>query len=437
MTDIDVLIIEDDIDIRIGCIQALKLEKLHAVGAPSVEDARYFLPTMQHHGVIVTDMKLPGMCGFTFQKQLNVEAPDIPIIIITGQGDIETAVQAMHNGAYDFLTKPFSPQQLINTVTRALSTRKLVNENNQLRRKLASVNSLENKILGNSVAINRVKEKIKDVAMTPANILVYGETGTGKELVAKCIHNLSGRTGPFVAFNCGAFPESLFDIEIFGYNTGAFPGASDNHIGKIEYADKGTLFLDEIESLPLMMQVKLLRVLQERTFSRLGSNESIPVDIRIIAAGKKRLSELVQTGHFRADLHFRLSVINIEIPALRDRIEDIPLLFEFFVNQASLSFQRPAPEIKRHYLHKLMCEKWPGNVRELRNQAERFVLGIQDVVFNESNELSLVQMVESFERSIILNELNHNNGNLSKAADALRVAKSTLFDKIKKYSLNY
>ncbi|HBU6431889.1 sigma-54-dependent transcriptional regulator [Aeromonas caviae] len=437
MNEIDVLVIEDDNDIRLGCIQALKLEKIHAVGAASVEDSRYYLSALHRHGVIVTDMKLPGMCGFTFQKELNADAPDIPIIIITGHGDIETAVQAMHNGAYDFLTKPFSPQQLINTVTRALNTRKLIHENNLLRRKLADVNSLENKLLGNSVTINKVKEKIKDVAMTPANIMIYGETGTGKELVAKCIHNLSGRNGPFVAFNCGAFPEALFDIEIFGYNIGAFPGASDNHIGKIEYADKGTLFLDEIESLPLVMQVKLLRVLQERTFSRLGSNENIPVDIRIISAGKTKLSELVQAGLFRADLHFRLSVINIEMPALRDRIEDIPLLFDFFVNQASLSFERPVPDIKRHYLHKLMSEKWPGNVRELRNQAERFVLGIHDFTNIQDKEQSLAQMVEAFERSIILNELNHNNGNLSKAADALKIAKSTLFDKIKKYSLNF
>lgn len=289
MTNVDVLVIEDDMDVQLGCVQALKLDKIHAVGVSSVEDARYFLPALRHHGVIVTDMQLPGMSGFTFQKSFNETDRDVPIIIITGHGDIETAVEAMHNGAYDFLPKPFSPQQLTNIVRRALDKRRLTDENNQLRRKLADVSTLENRLIGNSVAIFEVREKIKDVAMTPANIMIYGETGTGKELVAKCIHDLSGRTGPFVALNCGGLPEHLFDSEIFGHDSGVFPGASKKRVGKIEYADKGTLFLDEIESMPLNLQVKLLRVLEEKSFERLGSNKPIAIDIRIITAGKTNL----------------------------------------------------------------------------------------------------------------------------------------------------
>ncbi|MBB1229589.1 sigma-54-dependent transcriptional regulator [Pantoea pleuroti] len=437
MDNIDVLVIEDDSDIQLGCVQALKLEKLHAVGVSSVEESRYLLPALRLHGVIVTDMKLPGKSGFIFQKEFNETDPDVPVIIITGHGDIETAVEAMHNGAYDFLTKPFTPQQLINIVTRALDKRQLIHENNQLRRKLADANALDNKLIGNSVAIHELKEKIKDVAVTPANVIVYGETGTGKELVAKCIHEISERAGPFVALNCGALPESIFDIVIFGCESGAFPGALNVRVGKIEYADKGTLFLDEIDSLPLAMQVKLVRALEEKSFERIGSNQNIPVDVRIVAASKTNLSELVQSGLFHAGLYFRLNVINIEIPPLRDRIEDIPLLFNLFVSQFALSFGRPAPEVKNYYLRKLMSENWPGNVRELRNQAERFVLGFYDINDNISQEKTLMQMVEAFERSVILVELHQHGGNLTKTADALKIAKSTLFDKIKKYSLRY
>lgn len=437
MNNIDVLVIEDDSDIQLGCVQALKLEKLHAVGVSSVEESRYLLPALRLHGVIVTDMKLPGKSGFIFQKEFNQTDPDVPVIIITGHGDIETAVEAMHNGAYDFLTKPFTPQQLINIVFRALDKRRLIHENNQLRRKLADANTLDNKLIGNSIAIHELKERIKDVAVTPANIIVYGETGTGKELVAKCIHEISERAGPFVALNCGALPESIFDIVFFGCDSGAFPGALKVRIGKIEYADKGTLFLDEIESLPLAMQVNLVRALEERSFERLGSNESIPVDVRIIAASKTNLSELVQAGLFHAGLYFRLNVINIEVPPLRDRVEDIPLLFNLFVSQFALTFKRPIPEVKQHYLRNLMSDNWPGNVRELRNQAERFVLGIHDAHDDSNDEKTLTQMVESFERSIILVELHQQGGNLTKTADALKIAKSTLFDKIKKYSLKY
>ncbi len=437
MVKVDVLVIEDDMDIQLGCIQALKLDKIHAVGVGSVEDARYYLPALRHHGVIVTDMQLPGMSGFTFQKSFNETNRDVPIIIITGHGDIETAVEAMHNGAYDFLQKPFSPQQLTNIVRRALDKRRLTDENHQLRRKLAAVSTLENRLIGNSVAIIEVREKIKDVAMTPANIMIYGETGTGKELVAKCIHDLSGRSGPFVALNCGGLPEHLFDSEIFGHDSGAFPGASKKRIGKIEYADKGTLFLDEIESMPLNLQVKLLRVLEEKSFERLGSNKPVAIDIRIITAGKTNLQGMVDSGLFRSDLRFRLSVIHIEVPPLRDRTEDIPLLFSLFVNQAALSFGRVEPEIKRSFLQELMSESWPGNVRELCNQAQRFVLGIQSIKNDNSTSKSLAQIVENFERSIILDELNQHDGNLTKTADALNIAKSTLFDKIKKYSLKY
>jgi two-component system C4-dicarboxylate transport response regulator DctD len=437
MTDIDVLIIEDDKDIQLGCVQALKLDNKRVIGVGSVEDARFLLPSLRQHGIIVTDMKLPGMSGLTFQKEFNATAPDVPVIIITGHGDVETAVEAMHNGAYDFLQKPFSPRQLLNIVRRALDKRRLTHENYQLRRKLADASALETRLIGNSSAISEVRETIKDIAMTPTNIMIYGETGSGKELAARCIHDLSGRTGPFVALNCGGLPESLFDSEIFGHESGAFLGATETRIGKLEYADQGTLFLDEVESMPFNMQVKFLRVLQERRFERLGSNKTIPVDIRIISASKTNLVELSESNLFRADLHFRLSVINLNLPALRERIEDIPLLFDLFVAQASTCFGRPAPEIKAALLHQLMAAQWPGNIRELRNYAERFVLGIKDEHFvaSDSGATSLIRMVENFERSLIILEINRQGGSLTKTAEALKIPKSTLSDKIKKYSL--
>ncbi|NLS53417.1 sigma-54 dependent transcriptional regulator [Hafnia alvei] len=437
MTDIDVLVIEDDKDIQLACVQALKLDNKRAIGVGSVEEARFLLPALKQHGIIVTDMKLPGMSGFEFQKEFNATAPEVPIIIITGHGDVETAVEAMHNGAYDFLQKPFSPRQLLNIVHRALDKRRLIHENYQLRRKLADASALETRLIGNSSAISEVRETIKDIAMTPTNILIYGETGSGKELAARCIHDLSGRSGPFVALNCGGLPESLFDSEIFGHESGAFLGATERRIGKLEYADQGTLFLDEVESMPFSMQVKFLRVLQERRFERLGSNKTIPVDIRIISASKTNLVELSKNNLFRPDLHFRLSVINLNLPALRERIEDIPLLFDLFVTQASTCFGRPAPEIKAALLHELMAGQWPGNIRELRNYAERFVLGIRDEnsMVLGNNATSLIHMVEHFERSLIILEISRQGGSLTKTAEALKIPKSTLSDKIKKYSL--
>lgn len=439
MTEFDVLLIEDDLNVQLGCVQTLKLDKIRAVGVSSVEEARHLLPALRLHGIIVTDMKLPGTSGLVFQKELNDQDPDLPVIIITGHGDVATAVEAMHNGAYDFLSKPFTPQQLTNVVKRALDKRRLLNEVYQLKRRLADVSALETRLIGNSAAMTEMREVIKDIAVTPANVMIYGETGTGKELVARCIHELSGRSGPFVAINCGGLPESLFDSEIFGHESGAFSGAVRQRIGKLEYANKGSLFLDEIESMTVPMQIKLLRVLQERKLERLGSNTQIAIDIRVISATKANLLELAAQGQFRADLHFRLDVVNLKLPPLRERAEDISLLFNVFASQASASFDRPLPEIKEVRLHQLMAWHWPGNVRELRNEAERFVLGIKGRIGNDSansdDSVGLTHIVEQFERSLIATELTRHDGSLTRTAESLQVAKSTLSDKIRKYRL--
>lgn len=438
MADFDVLLIEDDKDVRLGCMQALKLENFSVAGVGSVEEARHYLPALRKHGILITDMKLPGLSGLAFQKEISELEQDLPVIIITGHGDVATAVEAMHNGAYDFLSKPFTPQQLTNVARRALDKRRLIQEVYQLRRQLADASALETRLIGNSAPMTEIREVIKDIAITSANVMVYGETGTGKELVARCIHDLSGRRGPFVALNCGGLPETLFDSEIFGHESGAFSGALKQRIGKLEYANKGTLFLDEIESMPLSMQIKLLRVLQERKLERLGSNTLIPIDIRIVSASKASLLDLAEQGQFRADLHFRLDVVNIKLPPLRERPEDIPLLFDLFVNHAMASYDRQRPTITETRVHRLMSRRWPGNVRELRNEAERFVLGIKGSGGGEDTEetcLSLSQIVDNFERSVIMVELAHHDGSLSRAAEALHIAKSTLSDKIKKHGI--
>lgn len=438
MIDYSVIVIEDDLDVQIGCIQALALEDIKAVGASSVEEARALIPDARFNGVMITDLRLPGMNGMDFQQELNTKSPDIPVIIITGHGDIETAVRAMHNGAYDFLQKPFPPQQLVSLVRRALDKRRLMLEIHDLRRMLADTKGLENRLIGNSQEMTDLRELVKDIAVTPANVMIYGETGSGKEMLARCIHEISGRKGPFVALNCGGLPETLFESEIFGHEAGAFSGASKQRIGKLEYANHGTLFLDEIESMPMALQIKLLRVLQERVIERLGSNQTIPIDIRVISATKADLAVLAEKNEFREDLVFRLNVVNIKIPPLREHIQDIPILFNYFVEGAARSFERPVPEIKDDKIRNLLGYRWPGNIRELRNEAERFVLGLKEQLGDQQTDkpVSLSDRVENFERGLILMELNHQQGNMSKTAEALKLAKSTLFDKIKKYQIN-
>lgn len=436
MSDCQVLVVEDDQDVRLGCLQALSLEGMSAMGVESVEKIpRDMLKNFP--GVVVSDIRLPGLDGMAFLGQLVAQDPDLPVILITGHGDIATAVQAMRDGAYDFIPKPFSPTQLVGVVRRALEKRQLTLEVRSLKSQLATMGNLESRIIGHSRSMLDLRSLIHEVAAAPADVMILGETGTGKELIARSLHDLSGRTGPFVALNCGGLPETLFDAEIFGHEAGAFSGAARQRIGKIEFAQNGTLFLDEIESMPLIMQVKLLRVLQERVVERLGSNKLIPVNVRVIAATKADLGQLSEEQKFRSDLYFRLNVVTIDLPPLRERREDIPLLFEYFVSQSATRMNREPPEIKVALMHELMAHNWPGNVRELRNQADRFVLGLKAAIGQNAPDkpVPLSLAVEVFERGMIVEELRRNNGNISRAAEAMQIAKTTLFDKIRKYGI--
>ncbi|MFO6372066.1 sigma-54-dependent transcriptional regulator, partial [Pseudomonas aeruginosa] len=344
----------------LGCQQALELEDIPCIGVGSAEEALQRVDR-DFAGIVVSDIRLPGIDGLTLLERLKSLDPSLPVVLITGHGDISMAVQAMHAGAYDFMEKPFSPERLVEVARRALEQRGLAREVSALRRQLAGRQDLAQRIIGRSPAIQALRELIANVGDTSANVLILGETGTGKELVARCLHDYSRRhQHAFVALNCGGLPENLFDSEIFGHEAHAFTGANKRRIGKIEHANGGTLFLDEIESMPVNLQIKLLRVLQEHTLERLGSNQSIPVDCRVIAATKADLAAMGKSGQFRSDLYYRLNVVSLELPALRDRREDILLLFEHFLQQSSLRFDRPAPELDRATVASLMAHDWPG-----------------------------------------------------------------------------
>ena len=432
-----VLIVEDDPHVLLGCQQALALEDIPSEGVGSAEEALARIGA-DFAGIVVSDIRLPGMDGLSLLGELKARERELPVVLITGHGDISMAVGAMRAGAYDFIEKPFSPERLVEVARRALEQRRLAREVCALRRQLAGRQTLEERLIGRSPAMQRLRALIANVADTAANVLIEGETGTGKELVARCLHDFSRRQDrPFVALNCGGLPESLFESEIFGHEAHAFTGAGKRRIGKIEHADGGTLFLDEIESMPLALQIKLLRVLQEHSLERLGSNQSIAVDCRVIAATKADLDELGRRGQFRSDLYYRLNVVSLELPPLRERREDIALLFEHFLQQSALRFDRPAPALDAQTLAALLAHDWPGNVRELRNVAERFALGLP-AFKGSGTELggpSFAEAVEAFERRLLAEALEHHAGNLSQASQALGMAKTTLFDKVKKYRL--
>ena len=436
--DLTVLIVEDDPHVLLGCQQALALEDIRSEGVSSAEQALALVGD-NFPGIVISDIRLPGMDGLELLKHLKARDRTLPVVLITGHGDISMAVGAMRDGAYDFMEKPFSPERLVDVARRALEQRSLAREVWSLRRQLAERDSLEGRIIGRSPAMQQLRELIANVADTSANVLIEGETGTGKELVARCLHDFSRRQPQqFVALNCGGLPENLFESEIFGHEANAFTGAGKRRIGKIEHAHGGTLFLDEVESMPLNLQIKLLRVLQERTLERLGSNQSIDVDCRVIAATKSDLDQLSKASQFRSDLYYRLNVVTLELPPLRERREDILQLFEYFLQQSSLRFDRAAPELDNQTLSSLMSHDWPGNVRELRNVAERFALGLpafKKPGSNAAQGLGFSEAVEAFERNLLNDALQRSCGNLTQAIQELGMAKTTLFDKVKKYGL--
>jgi len=432
-----VFFIDDEYDMRLANEQTFALADLEAEFFEDAESALIAIQTSLPL-VVISDIRLPGITGQQLLNTLQKQDPDLPVILITGHGDISMAVESIQTGAYDFIEKPFSSDRLIEITRKAIEKRQLTLENRALKKALKSKDTLGPRIIGDTPSIVTLKQMIARVADSHADILLFGETGTGKELVARCLHEQSKRSDSnFVAVNCGAVPENLIESELYGHEKGAFTGADSQRIGKFEFAQGGTLFLDEIESMPMQAQVRLLRVLQERSLERVGSNKAIDLDIRIIAATKVDLKEM---PNFRQDLYYRLNMVTLDLPPLRHRKEDIAQLFHHFLLVAASRYGKAAPALPAHSLQALLSHDWPGNVRELRNAAERFILlgSLSDLNEPENavnGGLSLSQQVDAFEKTLIEQALSLNNGSIKDTMQSLTLPRKTLYDKMQKHAI--
>lgn len=410
------------------------------------------------YDIILTDLKMPGTDGIGVLKYVIDHSPESICIILTGFGTIRNAVEAIKMGAFDYLTKPVKMEEILLTLQRALEYRNLKRENFRLRSQLKKKYQFKN-IIGDSPPMQKIFEIIEKVADTDSTILIHGESGTGKELIAKAIHyNSYRREGPFIPVNCAAIPSGLLESELFGHEKGAFTHAVRTRIGRFELANGGTLFLDEIGDMDIQMQSKLLRVLQEREFERIGGVKPIKVDIRVIAATHQDLKAAVKEKKFREDLYYRLNVIPIEVPSLRERKTDIPLLVNHFISHFSKIKKKEVKGITEEALKKLMDYEWPGNVRELENMIERMViltnhktLMIEDIpekIFSSVSKeaygdfeippegISLEKAISEYEKQLILNALNKTGWVKNKAAQLLNIKRTTLIEKIKRQNLD-
>lgn len=430
-----VIVVDDEASIRTAVQQWLSLSGFNVRLFASAQDCLAQLPA-HFPGVIISDVRMPGMDGMQLLERLQADDPDLPVILLTGHGDVPMAVEAMRNGAYDFLEKPFSPQSLLGSLRRALEKRQLVLENRRLHEQADLKSRLESSLLGMSQGLVQLRRQVLELAGLPVNVLIRGETGSGKERVARCLHDYGPRAGkPFVALNCAAIPEALFEAELFGHESGAFTGAQGKRVGKLEYANGGTVFLDEIESMPLAQQAKLLRVIQEQKLERLGANRSIAVDLRIIAATKPDLLEEARAGRFREDLAYRLNVAELHLSPLRERREDIPLLFEHFARGAAERVGRIAPPLDGAQLARLLGHDWPGNVRELANAAERHALGLDPPKVEEVAGQSLAAQMEAFEAQCLRAALRQHHGEIKAVMEMLQIPRRTLNEKMQRHGL--
>ncbi|TIP02573.1 MAG: sigma-54-dependent Fis family transcriptional regulator [Mesorhizobium sp.] len=436
-----VVLIDDDSDLLKATRQTLELAGF-AVSAYSVASEALATLDRNFSGVVVSDIRMPEIDGLQlFGRVLHLD-PDIPVILVTGHGDIAMAVKAIKDGAYDFITKPFAADRLAQSVARAAEKRRLVMENRALRE--AAEQAQEGlPLIGQTPAMERLRRTLRQIADTDVDVLVTGETGSGKEVVANLLHRWSRRAkGNFVALNCGTLPETVIESELFGHEAGAFTGAQKKRVGRIEHSSGGTLFLDEIESMPASTQVQMLRVLEMREVTPLGTNEVRPVDLRVVAAAKVDLGNASQRGAFREDLYYRLNVVTLSIPPLRERRDDVPLLFGYFAERAAARFRRAVPATSVAVQRHLREHHWPGNVRELAHFAERFVLGLEDVAETPSpaaieNDAAtpLPERLDRYEADIIRETLGRNGGDVRRTIEALGIPRKTFYDKLQRHGI--
>lgn len=402
--------------------------------------------TKEKYDLLLVDMKMPGMSGLDLLTKIKAIDADAVIILITAFASVPTAISALKNGAYDYVTKPIDPDELAHLVKRALEQKALKMENLQLKENIDEIIRPDN-LIGESFQMKKIYELVHTVAKTDTTVMIRGESGTGKELVAKAIHiNSNRKYFPIITVNCGALAESLLESELFGHEKGSFTGAQFKRKGKFEMADRGTIFLDEIGSISFKMQVELLRVIETKQFNRVGGNDLIKSDFRVITATNEPLEELVKAGKFREDLYYRLNVFSINIPPLRERRDDIPLLANFFINKFSIMMNKQVKTVSKEAMQFLLNHDWPGNVRELENAIERaMVVGKSNIITVDDLPFHLSQSngdfngddksLASIERKYILKTLNETNWNISKAAQSLDIDRVTLYNKINKYSL--
>jgi two-component system, NtrC family, C4-dicarboxylate transport response regulator DctD len=436
-----VLLVDDEEELRRSTAQALELFGL-SVQTFSHADHVLELTGFGFDGVVVSDIRMPGIDGMTLLHRIRELDAEIPVILVTGHGDVQLAVKAMREGAYDFLEKPFTPQHLAGIIRRALDRRGLVLENRRLRAVAGKRDDVEARLPGRTQVMVDLRYQLRAIGAADADTLVIGETGVGKEVVARALHDVSPRAHkPFIAINCAALPENLIESELFGHEAGAFPGALRPRYGKFEHGRGGTILLDEIGSMPVDLQAKFLRVLQERVITRLGSNETVPLDVRFIATSKVDLEAEVAAGRFRADLFYRLNVATIHVPSLAQRRADIPLLFLQLVREAAARYGREDPNVPADVISAIAQRDWPGNVRELRNAADRLVLGLdprpgETAVPGRDGAGRLADKVAAFERNIIAGEIAAHGGALRPVYESLGISRKTLYEKMQKYGLD-
>lgn len=432
----EILFIDDEEPIRIAVQQTFDLEDLPIRCFADARDALRHV-SRDFDGIVITDVRMPHLDGQSFMGEILKIDFELPVILVTGHGDVKMAVEAMGAGAYDFIEKPFSPNHLVQVAKRALEKRTITLENRELRSAVTKRDKLETMLAGRTQVMVGLRKKIRAVAATDADILISGETGTGKEVAARAIHMLSDRKDkPFVAITCGAVPPDMIESELFGHEAGAFVGAMRPRAGKFEHARGGTIFLDEIETMPVDLQLKLLRVVQERSITRLGSNDPIDLNVRFIAATKVDMEDEVRSNRFREDFYYLLNVVRIDLPALADRREDIPRLFTQLANEAARRYRHDFPDIPQSLLSELATVDWPGNVRELRNAADRFVMGLDTYEASAPNEGgSLSERMTAYEKQVIESELTSRGGSLKSTYEALRISRKSLYEKMQRYGL--